>query len=156
MWSRASAATSFEVPARTWADRAAGGLVVAGAASVAWACTAYAGAASSVLLGSVFLVVLLAVKTVSGSDRDAGVLEHRPDGCWAWQAAAGGVEPVEPGTGCRRFGPTVVLDLRGAGRRSLRTAWLTPLDLPSSNLRRLAVLLQSPPAGERAGRATLR
>jgi hypothetical protein len=153
---RASDSTSFEVPARAWADRAADGLAVAGAASAAWACTLHAGAAFSAVLGCAVLLVLLAFKTVSRSERGAGVLEHRPDGRWVWHTAHGCADPVEPGGGCRRFGPTVVLDLRGTGGRRCRKAWITPLDMPSSGLRRLAVRLPSPVPGERARPAELR
>jgi hypothetical protein len=144
------------LPARAWGGRAADGLVVAGAASAAWVCTAYAGAASSAILGGVVLLVLLAFKTVSRSELGAGVLEHRADGRWDWHAAQGHVEPVEPGRGCRHLGGTVVLDLERTGGRRGRRVWLTPLDVPSSGLRRLAVRLQSPVPGERAGPAQLR
>lgn len=156
MWSRASASTSFEVPARTWADRAADGLIPVGAVAAGWVCTSHAGAALSALVGGAVLLLLLAIKTVSRSNAVAGVLEHRPDGRWDWHSAAGRLDPVEPGGGCRRFGATVVLDVRGIGGRRVRKAWITPLDVPPAALRRLAVRLPLPRPGEGAGGTRLR
>jgi hypothetical protein len=140
MSSPGSGVLTIELPSRLAADRVAAGLLVAAAACVEVVAARYPegpagiGLAAGVLLASwqFWLVCRSAlVRTATlgrGGDWQLGLADGR-------QVAA----DLLPGS--RVLGSTVVLRLRGG--RLTRSAWLTARDLPTADLRRLAVRLMA-------------
>jgi hypothetical protein len=149
-------ATRFELPDRTWAARASAVLVVLAAVAGGWVCTHYFGPALSLGIGCLILGLLPAFETESRSRGSGEVLEATADGAWRLRVKDGSMHAVTTGPSSRCLGATVVLDVRAVDGPAARRTWLTPLDVPAAELRRLVIRLQacagrdpSGPAGSR-------
>ena len=123
MSSRASDGIPLNLPDRLLADRAADALAIL-AVSVAGVVVA---AHLSAAWGGLFAL---------GMSLVALRLRRR---------VKGGPFEIDPRAAVRRFGPTLVVRVRAATGRP-RTLWLTPADVPATDLRRACLRL-------RAGRA---
>jgi hypothetical protein len=118
-----SAATTLELPARLWGDRAADGVGLLAAGAVAWVGSRYGSAVIAVALGILTAAVL-------------------------WRAGrgttAGGTAEVLPGAATRRLGATLVIQGRWhATGLTLGPVWLTSGDLPTDRLRQAWVHLRA-------------
>ena len=144
--SPASVDSSLELPPVTAADRAAGAMAVLATAFVVGAVVRSGGpmaASVLLLLAGSLIVAALARSWVRARRQPALRLVARADGSLWLHAAGQAPSRTTIGVGTRTIGPSVFLDLRvessPTGER-LRT-WLTPLDVPSSAIRRLSVVL---------------
>jgi hypothetical protein len=75
-------------------------------------------------------------------------LRRAPDG-ELWLERDGTAVVVGMGPATRLMGPSVFLDLRGTDTEARYRHWLTPLDLPPADLRRLTLVL--PRSGPQEG-----
>ncbi|HEX9208575.1 MAG TPA: hypothetical protein VF851_10080 [Steroidobacteraceae bacterium] len=136
----------------TVADRAAVGLVLLAGLFAAWAC-GRAGAIGLAALALAVAVVAAATQVIDWTrSRHAPPweLERLADGRLQVRRGAGRPVPVAVGSGTRRLGPSVFLDLtfaNGSCREHCRR-WITPCDAPAQSLRRWRVVL--PSLGSRA------
>lgn len=143
--SPAYAGLVLELPPVTLADRIAAVLVaVAGAHGAAVLAGQGATTAAAVVVCASALVVVGQAAGWTRTGRRAPLrLERRPDGSLRVRTAAGYAVPAWLGTGTRRVGSTVFLDVRLAidGRPARYRRWLTRFDLPRAELRRWSVVL---------------
>lgn len=144
--SPASVDLSLELPPVTAADLATGAMAALATVFVAWAVARSGGpltASLLLLLAGSTVVAALARSWVRARCQPARWLVAGADGS-LWLHAAG-TAPCRAtiGVGTRLIGPSVFLDLRvessPTGERF--GTWLTPLDVPSSTIRRWSVVL---------------
>ena len=120
-------------------------LVAAAAGFGAYASLRLGGTAIATLwAGAGFLAVATqALLWRRRSRRPRRWLEYAPDGTLQLREAGGIPPPVQPGAKTRLLGPSVLVDLGSgvSGRENRIRVWLTPLDLPRADLRRLTIVL---------------
>lgn len=144
--SPASVDLSLELPPVTAADLATGAMAALATVYVAWAVARSGGpltASLLLLLAGSTVVAALARSWVRARCQPARWLVAGADGS-LWLHAAGKAPcRATIGVGTRLIGPSVFLDLRlessPTGERF--GTWLTPLDVPSSTIRRWSVVL---------------
>ena len=144
--SPASVDLSLELPPVTAADRAAGAMAALASAYVAWAVVRSGGSMTAsllLLLAGSSIVAALARSWVRAKRQPARRLVACADGSLWLHVAGQGPSRTTIGVGTRVIGPSVFLDLRvesnPTGERFC--TWLTPLDVPSSAIRRWSVVL---------------
>jgi hypothetical protein len=136
----------------TVADRAALVIVLCAGLFAAWACAreGAVGLAALALAGSLVAAAIQVIAWTRSNRVPHWVLERLDDGRLQARRGADGPVPVTVGSGTRRLGPSVFLDLTfapGSGQeRWLR--WITPCDASAQPLRRWRVVL--PGMGSRA------